>query len=61
MEKKKIYRVFLFSCNLVSAGLTQKFVTCHQILWRGQEKIIADVVPSEEFDKNAGIRSAEPV
>lgn len=35
--------------------------TFHQILWRGQEKIIADVVPSEEFDKNAGIRSVERV
>ncbi|KAG5391070.1 hypothetical protein IGI04_032611 [Brassica rapa subsp. trilocularis] len=39
----------------------KEFGVIDKVLWRGQEKIIADVVPSDEFDKNAGIRSAERV
>lgn len=27
-----------------------------QILWRGQEKIMADVAPPEDWDKGAGIK-----
>lgn len=30
-----------------------------QILWRGQEKIMADVAPPEEWDKGAGIKVAD--
>lgn len=30
-----------------------------QILWRGQENIMADVMAAEEWDKNAGIRVAD--
>lgn len=29
---------------------------CSQVLWRGQEKIMADVAPPEEWDKGAGIK-----
>ncbi|CAF1924347.1 hypothetical protein Bca4012_070085 [Brassica carinata] len=43
------------------APKAKEFGVIDKILWRGQEKIIADVVPSDDFDKNAGIRSAERV
>lgn len=39
--------------------------SCHfslidfQILWRGQEKIMADAAAPEEWDKSAGIRVAD--
>lgn len=32
-------------------------VVCHiQVLWRGQETIMAEVAPPEEWDKSAGIK-----
>lgn len=27
-----------------------------QVLWRGQEKIMSDVAPPEDWDKSAGIK-----
>lgn len=38
--------------------LTDK-VWWSQILWRGQEKIMADVAPPEDWDKGAGIKVVE--
>lgn len=34
-------------------------VSLLQILWRGQEKIMADVAAPEEWDKGAGIKVAD--
>lgn len=31
-----------------------------QILWRGQEKVMADVISPEEWDKVAGLKIADP-
>ncbi|XP_023645314.1 ATP-dependent Clp protease proteolytic subunit-related protein 3, chloroplastic [Capsella rubella] len=45
----------------MDAPKAKEFGVIDKILWRGQEKIVADVVSSDEFDKNAGIRSVEQV
>ncbi|CAH8356041.1 unnamed protein product [Eruca vesicaria subsp. sativa] len=45
----------------MDAPKAKEFGVIDKILWRGQEKIIADIVPSEDFDKNTVIRSAERV
>ncbi|KAL1546220.1 ATP-dependent Clp protease proteolytic subunit-related protein 3, chloroplastic [Salvia divinorum] len=34
----------------------KEFGVIDKILWRGQEKIMADAAPPEEWDKNAGIK-----
>ncbi|KAL8527969.1 hypothetical protein ACS0TY_005688 [Phlomoides rotata] len=34
----------------------KEFGVIDKILWRGQEKVMADAAPPEEWDKNAGIR-----
>ncbi|XP_044498080.1 ATP-dependent Clp protease proteolytic subunit-related protein 3, chloroplastic-like [Mangifera indica] len=34
----------------------REFGVIDKILWRGQDKIMADVAPPEEWDKNAGIK-----
>lgn len=34
----------------------KEFGVIDKILWRGQEKIMADAAPPEDWDKNAGIR-----
>ncbi|XP_057999401.1 ATP-dependent Clp protease proteolytic subunit-related protein 3, chloroplastic [Hevea brasiliensis] len=36
------------------------FGVIDKILWRGQEKIMADVVPPEEWDRMVGIKIADP-
>ncbi|EEF49880.1 ATP-dependent Clp protease proteolytic subunit-related protein 3, chloroplastic [Ricinus communis] len=38
----------------------KEFGVIDKILWRGQEKIMADVVTPEEWDKMAGIKIADP-
>uniref|UniRef100_A0A5B6YQP2 ATP-dependent Clp protease proteolytic subunit n=1 Tax=Davidia involucrata TaxID=16924 RepID=A0A5B6YQP2_DAVIN len=37
------------------------FGVIDKILWRGQEKIMADAAPPEEWDKNAGIKVLEAI
>ncbi|KAL7003098.1 ATP-dependent Clp protease proteolytic subunit-related protein 3, chloroplastic [Sarracenia purpurea var. burkii] len=39
----------------------KEFGAIDKILWRGQEKIMADAAPPEEWDKNAGIRVLDAV
>ncbi|KAG8390985.1 hypothetical protein BUALT_Bualt01G0140700 [Buddleja alternifolia] len=39
----------------------KEFGVIDKILWRGQEKIMADAAPPEEWDKNAGIRVLDAV
>ncbi|GFP99772.1 ATP-dependent clp protease proteolytic subunit-related protein 3 chloroplastic [Phtheirospermum japonicum] len=39
----------------------KEFGVIDKILWRGQEKIMADAAPPEEWDKNAGIRALDAV
>jgi len=42
--------------SLEHALLTKPMLEyCSQVLWRGQEKIMADVAPPEDWDKGAGI------
>lgn len=36
--------------------LTEEMRQCVQVLWRGQEKIMSDVAPPEDWDKGAGIK-----
>ncbi|EPS65388.1 hypothetical protein M569_09389, partial [Genlisea aurea] len=40
----------------MDASRAKEFGVIDKILWRGQEKIMADVAPPEEWDKNAGIK-----
>uniref|UniRef100_A0A5B6YR55 ATP-dependent Clp protease proteolytic subunit n=1 Tax=Davidia involucrata TaxID=16924 RepID=A0A5B6YR55_DAVIN len=37
------------------------FGVIDKILWRGQEKIMADAAPPEEWDKNAGIKALDAI
>ncbi|KAK6139459.1 hypothetical protein DH2020_026813 [Rehmannia glutinosa] len=39
----------------------KEFGVIDKILWRGQEKIMADAAPPEEWDKNAGIRALDAI
>ncbi|KAL3622694.1 ATP-dependent Clp protease proteolytic subunit-related protein 3, chloroplastic [Castilleja foliolosa] len=39
----------------------KEFGVIDKILWRGQEKIMADAAPPEDWDKNAGIRALDAV
>ncbi|KAI3445340.1 hypothetical protein Pfo_002005 [Paulownia fortunei] len=39
----------------------KEFGVIDKILWRGQEKIMADAAPPEEWDKNAGIRVLDAI
>lgn len=38
----------------------KEFGVIDKILWQGQEKIMADVLPPEDWDKSAGIKVADP-
>ncbi|KAJ6380286.1 hypothetical protein OIU76_016861 [Salix suchowensis] len=38
----------------------KEFGVIDKILWQGQEKIMADVMPPEDWDKSAGIKIADP-
>lgn len=40
----------------MDATKAQEFGVIDKILWRGQEKIMADAAPPEQWDKNAGIK-----
>uniref|UniRef100_B9N4I4 ATP-dependent Clp protease proteolytic subunit n=1 Tax=Populus trichocarpa TaxID=3694 RepID=B9N4I4_POPTR len=46
-----------------SSGLmpaSDVLIRAKEILWQGQEKIMADVMPPEDWDKSAGIKVVEP-
>ncbi|XVF57517.1 hypothetical protein PTKIN_Ptkin06aG0211700 [Pterospermum kingtungense] len=43
----------------MDAKRAQEFGVIDKILWRGQEKVMAEVVPREEWDKKAGIKVAD--
>ncbi|CAA3007073.1 ATP-dependent Clp protease proteolytic subunit-related 3, chloroplastic [Olea europaea subsp. europaea] len=39
----------------------KEFGVIDKILWRGQEKIMADAAPPEDWDKNAGIKALDAI
>ncbi|XP_027350518.1 ATP-dependent Clp protease proteolytic subunit-related protein 3, chloroplastic [Abrus precatorius] len=43
----------------MDAQKAKEFGVIDKILWRGQEKVMADVIPAEEWDRRAGIRAAD--
>ena len=40
----------------MDANRAKEFGVIDKILWRGQEKVMAEVASPEEWDKNAGIK-----
>ncbi|KAK4476707.1 hypothetical protein RD792_015867 [Penstemon davidsonii] len=45
----------------MDSSRAKEFGVIDKILWRGQEKIMADAAPSEEWDKLAGIKSLDVI
>ncbi|CAI0459989.1 unnamed protein product [Linum tenue] len=44
----------------MDAKRAKEFGVIDKILWRGQEKIMSDILPPEEWDKLAGIKIPDP-
>lgn len=61
---KVVLLVFLLDCYCGFSLVVESWSVysyCMQILWRGQEKIMADVASPEDWDKNAGIKVADEI
>lgn len=45
----------------MDATRAKEFGVIDRVLWRGQEKIMADAASPEEWDKKAGVKVADPI